>query len=102
MVEYMRPSIILKLKERVDSLVHAQADLAVAHRTCSRSLPMMQKKLMSSKNGIRVSVESYFIPEEDHWWLKIDYSQIEYRFMAHFACNAGPLDTSAEDVKENV
>lgn len=41
-----------------------------------------------------------FIPEEDHWWLKIDYSQIEYRFMAHFACNAGPLDTSAEDVRK--
>lgn len=40
-----------------------------------------------------------FLPEEDHWWLKIDYSQIEYRFMAHFACNAGPDDTSADDVR---
>lgn len=42
---------------------------------------------------------SLFIPEEDQWWLKIDYSQIEYRFMAHFACNANALDTSADDVR---
>jgi len=41
-----------------------------------------------------------FLPEENHDWLKIDYSQIEYRFMAHFACNAGPNDTSADDVRQ--
>lgn len=30
-----------------------------------------------------------FIPFPDSWWLKIDYSQIEYRFMAHFAVGPG-------------
>jgi len=30
-----------------------------------------------------------FIPFDDCWWLKIDYSQIEYRFMAHFAVGPG-------------
>ena len=30
-----------------------------------------------------------FIPEEGCDWGKIDYSQIEYRFMAHFACEPG-------------
>lgn len=29
-----------------------------------------------------------FYPEEGHWWGKIDYSQIEYRFIAHYS--AGP------------
>jgi DNA polymerase-1 len=28
---------------------------------------------------------SVFIPEEDHDWVKLDYSQIEYRFIAHYA-----------------
>jgi DNA polymerase-1 len=30
-----------------------------------------------------------FIPFEDCWWGKCDYSQIEYRFMAHFAVGPG-------------
>lgn len=30
-----------------------------------------------------------FIPFDDCWWGKIDYSQIEYRFMAHFAVGPG-------------
>ena len=30
-----------------------------------------------------------FIPFPDCWWGKIDYSQIEYRFMAHFAVGEG-------------
>lgn len=30
-----------------------------------------------------------FVPFPDCWWLKIDYSQIEYRFMAHFAMGPG-------------
>lgn len=35
-----------------------------------------------------------FIPFEDCWWGKLDYSQIEYRFMAHFARGPG-----AEEVR---
>lgn len=30
-----------------------------------------------------------FIPFDNCWWGKIDYSQIEYRFMAHFAVGEG-------------
>lgn len=30
-----------------------------------------------------------FIPFDNCWWGKIDYSQIEYRFMAHFATGEG-------------
>jgi len=30
-----------------------------------------------------------FVPFPDHWWGKIDWSQIEYRFMAHFARGPG-------------
>jgi len=33
-----------------------------------------------------------FIPFEDCWWGKIDYSQIEYRFMAHFAIGEGSAE----------
>ena len=28
---------------------------------------------------------SVFIPEENHWWGKVDYSQIEYRIIAHYS-----------------
>jgi len=30
-----------------------------------------------------------FIPFENCWWMKFDYSQIEYKFMAHFARGPG-------------
>ena len=36
-----------------------------------------------------------FIPEEDHLWGKADYSQIEYRIIAHYAC--GP---KSDEVRE--
>ena len=37
-----------------------------------------------------------FVPLEDHWWCKVDYSQIEYRFMAHFARGTGALEVQAK------
>lgn len=36
-----------------------------------------------------------FVPLPDHWWLKIDYSQIEYRFLAHFAIGPGSEELRA-------
>ena len=39
---------------------------------------------------------SLFIPLENHFWAKLDYSQIEYRIIAHFAI--GP---KSEEVREN-
>ena len=37
-----------------------------------------------------------FIPFDDCWWGKIDYSQIEYRFMAHFARGEGSEEVRAK------
>lgn len=34
-------------------------------------------------------IRQLFIPEEDHEWAKLDYSQIEYRIMAHYASGKG-------------
>jgi len=36
-----------------------------------------------------------FIPFENCWWGKIDYSQVEYRFMAHFATGPGSEELRA-------
>ena len=33
-----------------------------------------------------------FVPEPDHWYGCIDYSQIEYRFIAHYARGLGAAD----------
>lgn len=35
-------------------------------------------------------IRSLFIPEEDHDWIKADYSQVEYRWFAHFAYGVAP------------
>lgn len=36
------------------------------------------------------AIRRAFLPDYGHaWWEKIDYSQIEYRFLAHFATGAG-------------
>lgn len=42
-----------------------------------------------------------FVPFEDHWWGKLDYSQIEYRFMAHFARGHGSADKIREAYNKN-
>ena len=34
-------------------------------------------------------IRKLFIPEEDHDWVKFDYSQIEYRLIAHYATGEG-------------
>ncbi len=36
-----------------------------------------------------------FVPFPDCWWAKVDYSQIEYRFLAHFACGPGSEELRA-------
>lgn len=37
-----------------------------------------------------------FVPLPDHMWGKLDYSQIEYRFMAHFAIGKGAEEVRAQ------
>ena len=34
-------------------------------------------------------IRKLFIPEEDHYWAKLDWSQIEYRLIAHYALGVG-------------
>lgn len=43
-----------------------------------------------------------FIPFEDCWWGKADYSQIEYRFLAHFAVGPGSDELRAAYAKGDV
>lgn len=44
-------------------------------------------------------IRALFVPDHpDHQWRRYDYSQIEYRFLAHFAVN-GPHDHSADEVR---
>jgi DNA polymerase-1 len=37
-----------------------------------------------------------FIPFDNCWWGKLDYSQVEYRFMAHFARGPGSIEVRAQ------
>lgn len=41
-------------------------------------------------------IRKLFIPEDDHEWGKADYSQVEYRIMAHYAVGPG-----AEELRED-
>jgi len=54
----------------------------------SSSDPNMQNfSAREDKNG--PLVRGLFIPDEDHWLAKLDYSQIEYRVLAHYAVGPG-------------
>jgi len=37
-----------------------------------------------------------FLPDEDHWLLSIDYSQIEYRLLVHYSVGLGAKEARAE------
>ena len=59
----------------------------------SSANPNLQQ-IPSEGNYVKIC-RSVFIPEEDCDWLKYDYSQIEYRFIAHYAI--GP---KSEEIRE--
>ena len=64
----------------------------------SSSTPNLQN-LPSRDDELAPLVRGLFIPDAGHVrWRKYDYSQIEYRFLAHFAIN-GPHDHSADEVR---
>lgn len=50
----------------------------------SSANPNLQQ-IPSQEDSYGSEVRSCFIPLEDHYWGKIDYSQIEYRLIAHYA-----------------
>lgn len=58
------------------------------------SSPNLQNIPKRSKIGKRI--RNAFIPHLGHaWWEKNDYSQIEYRMLAHFACDDGDMSADA-------
>lgn len=62
----------------------------------SSSNPNLQNIPARSKIGKRI--RKAFVPDIGHkGWVKFDYSQIEYRMLAHFACDNG--DGSAEALR---
>lgn len=60
----------------------------------SSSTPNLQN--LPSKDTLAAIVRGCFVPDIGHRvWKKFDYSQIEYRFLAHFAVGAGSDDIRA-------
>jgi len=51
----------------------------------SSANPNLQQIPSDSDDEVSRLCRQLFIPEEDHYWGKIDYSQIEYRLIAHYA-----------------
>lgn len=61
----------------------------------SASKPNLQQVSAADEDGEEDTamrgriIRSLFIPEEGHKWAKADYSQVEYRIMAHYASGRG-------------
>ena len=55
----------------------------------SSALPNLQQIPGDTDKFYGILCREVFIPFEDCDWCKLDYSQIEYRFMAHFASGLG-------------
>ena len=51
----------------------------------SSANPNLQQIPSDKDDPVSLLCRQLFIPEEDHFWGKIDYSQIEYRLIAHYA-----------------
>lgn len=64
----------------------------------SSSNPNLQN-LPSRDEELAALVRSLFIPDEGYQWMRYDWSQIEYRFLAHYA--RGPSGTDVRDAYLN-
>jgi len=51
----------------------------------SSARPNLQQIPSDKDDPVSYLCRQLFIPEENHYWGKIDYSQIEYRLIAHYA-----------------
>ena len=54
----------------------------------SSSKPNLQQIPVNDPDVNKI-IRSLFLPEEDHKWIKLDYSQIEIRLVAHYAIGHG-------------
>jgi len=93
------------LNSHVDGKVYGQFHLLRGDEGGTRSgrfsssTPNLQN-LPSRDDELAPMVRGLFIPDQGHEkWRKYDYSQIEYRFLAHFAVN-GKHDTSADEIRK--
>ncbi len=67
----------------------------------SMSNPNLQQIPSLSKDKFWGTIcRELFIPKENCWWAKIDYSQIEYRILAHYAIGKGS-DNLRDTYKNN-
>jgi DNA polymerase-1 len=83
------------LKNHVNSIVYGQFHLLRGDKDGTRSgrfsssTPNLQN-IPSRDKELAAIIRGLFIPDEYHpYWRKYDYSQIEYRFLAHFAVGLG-------------
>jgi DNA polymerase I-like protein with 3'-5' exonuclease and polymerase domains len=98
---YLKKSIMDQL---VDGRVHCSFNPlrgprggTVSGRFSSSNPNLQQVKSVRSEDphDLGRMAREVFIPEPDHLWGKIDYSQIEYRIIAHYA--VGP---KSQDIKK--
>jgi DNA polymerase I-like protein with 3'-5' exonuclease and polymerase domains len=83
------------LKNHVNSIVYGQFHLLRGDKDGTRSgrfsssTPNLQN-IPSRDKELANIIRGLFVPDEFHpWWRRYDYSQIEYRFLAHYACGPG-------------
>lgn len=88
------------LKSHVNGKVHAQfhplsgTDGGTKTGRLSSSDPNLQN--IPTRTAVGKLIRKAFVPDAGHLrWRKYDYSQIEYRFLAHFAVGQG-----ADDIRE--
>lgn len=55
----------------------------------SASKPNLQQVSGDEEDDGAQYIRSLFIPEDGHFWAKLDYSQVEYRITAHYAIGIG-------------
>lgn len=65
-----------------------------------QQVPAMDDGDESSESLKGKIIRKLFIPEEDHDWAKLDYSQVEYRIAAHYAVGPGSEELR-EDYRNN-
>lgn len=96
---FMLPYLDFLVKDRLYCQFHPlRSDDygAVSGRfSCSKpnlqQVPAQEDEKFSDNNPLLqgLVVRKLFIPEEDHIWAKLDYSQVEYRITAHYALGPG-------------
>lgn len=70
----------------------------VTGRFACRNPNLQQVPSKKEKHG--PLIREIFLPEEDHWYMSIDYSQIEYRILAHYAVGPGSVEIKNKFIRD--